>query len=142
RAAATATCRRAVDAATTPAATPASTPAVFRRDTARRVGAFRARARPTHRAVILTISVDPIRRLIVDGDVIHLSDWKRNGLEGFAMVHGKARPKVVRQPEVIRVLRIDPDVVVITAPRHFLEVLAAIGRAEKAAVRDEDLVRI
>ena len=47
------------------------------------------------------------------------------------MIGREPRAGVVRETEVIRVLRIDPDVVIVAAPRHFDERLAAVGRRKK-----------
>src|SRR5205085_3766509 len=99
----------------------AATASESNRDAARRLRAFGCRARSAHRAVVLTIAVDPIRNLLVDGDVIHLADRQRDGLERLAVIGRETRAQVVGQTEMVGILRIDPDVVIVAAPRNFGE---------------------
>src|SRR6185312_6103269 len=52
------------------------------------------------------------------------------------------RARVIGQCKAVRVLRIDPDVVRIAAPRHCLERLTAVLRLPEAAVGNQYLIRI
>src|SRR5262249_28641827 len=99
----------------------ASTTTSARDGAARRRCALGNGARSTERAVVLTIAVDPIRNLIVDRDVIHLRDRQRHVLERATVIRREPSGRVIREAEVIGILRIDPDVVIVTAPRDFDE---------------------
>src|SRR5262249_19325638 len=120
-----------------PATTAATSPTAATASAGRR---FWRRARTTHRPVILPLCVYPVRNLVVDRDVIHLTDRQRDGLEAPAMIRRQPRAGVVGEPEVVGVLWVDPDVVIVATPRHLDERFSPVGRAKEAAVRDQDLV--
>ena len=82
-----------------------------------------------HRAVVLLAAVDPVRRVVVDGDAVELR--RRLVVDrrpGRAAVRRHARAAVVALDHALRILRIDPQVMVV-AVRH------ADGRERLAAVR-------
>ena len=74
--------------------------------------------------------------MVVDGDVIHLANRELHAMEAAAVHGGDVQAAVIGDHEAIGILRIDPDVVVVAAPGHFLENFAAIERFEKAAIGD------
>src|SRR5262249_36128734 len=100
---ATTSARRVGTSATAPTATAAAT-------AGRRLG---RRAGPTHRAVVLPIPIYPIGNLVVYRDMVHLADGERDGLERAPMIRREAYAGVVGQTEMIRILRVDPDVVIV-----------------------------
>ena len=99
-------------------------------------------ARPAHRAVILTIRIDPVRHARVDRDVIHLADRQRDAQRRAHVLAGDACAGVIGETDVVRIQRVDPDVVIVAAPWDVLERDAAVRRMEKAAVGDEHFVRV
>src|SRR5207253_6146527 len=103
---------------------------------------LRCRARPAHRAIVLAVAVDPVRDLIVYGDVIHLADRQGDVSEAAAVARRYAHVGVVRESETIGIVRIEPDVVIVSAPRLVLEPDAAVRGPEEAAVGNENLVGI
>ena len=137
------------------AATSTSAPATARTGAARRHGAPRDIARhvrdrhrrvrrPAHRAVVLTVAVDPVRHPVVGADVIHLPDRQRHALA--ARRARNPRAAVVGQHEAAAVLRIDPDVVAVAAAAATASAAAkrdaAVARSMEAAVQDEQVIRI
>src|SRR2546421_10849003 len=82
---------------------------------------------------LLLSTIDPIGEPIVRAHVIKLRGWLVvPGAPGLAAVHGKSRALIDAEKHDLRVLRIDPDaVVVIPSGRAFdgSEGVAAIGRA-------------
>ena len=106
------------------------------RDRLRRV------ARAAHRPVVLPVAVDPVRHLVVDGDVVHLPDRQR--------MRWKFCPWLV-------VICIPPSSVIAKRsaffgsnqmswqspqPPHGWNVDAAVGRSMRAAVGDEHFVGV
>ena len=53
---------------------------------------------------------------------------------------GNTQPCVVGDHETIRIQRVNPDVVIVATPRHFLECFTAIQGFEKTAVGHVDFV--
>src|SRR2546429_517012 len=61
-------------------------------------------------------------------------------MEAAAMHGGDVQPAVVGDNEAIRILRINPNAMIVAAPGHFLENFATVERLEKTAVGNVDLV--
>src|ERR1041384_1742634 len=71
------------------------------------------------RTALLLATAQPIRKRIVGGDVVHL----RGRLvvptaEGLTAVHGDDSALVAGDRHDVRVVRIDPEVLIIVAPRR------------------------
>src|SRR6185437_734857 len=89
-----------------------------------------------HGAVILHIPVDAIGHIIIDGDVIDLPDRQRHTLRRPSVIRRVPHTAIVRNTDSVGVLRIEPDIVSISAPRHRAERFAAIERLPEATVSD------
>ncbi len=110
----------------------------------RRDGAAMRVARHPHRPVVLLRAVDVVRLLVVRAHVVELRGRlvvdRRPRLPA---VEAHARAAVVGLDHPPRVLRIDPEVVVVAVRRGELaERLAAVGRFPQRVVRDPDRVHV
>src|SRR5690242_16581518 len=54
-----------------------------------------------HIRAVLHVGVDVVRNLIVDGDVIHLTNWKLNALEAAPVNGGDVQAAVVGDDEAV-----------------------------------------
>src|SRR6185369_13727624 len=105
-------------------------------------GAVVAAALHSRRAALLLAAVNPVRKLIVGNDVIELRRWLVvPGAPGLAAVYTHHRSLIGRQQHDLRVLRIDPERVVIVSARRTFECrprLAAISRTVSCDCRSVD----
>ncbi len=69
-----------------------------------------------HGGRILHVGVEKIRRLIVDGDVIHLPDRQSDAIESAAVRGGDVHTGVMCDDEAIRIGGVPPDIVIVAAP--------------------------
>ena len=101
-------------------------------------------ARPAHRAVVLPVAVDPVRHLVVGGDVVHLANRQHDLVEGPTMIGRDPHAAVARCNPMIRILWIHPDVVAIAASAAGVdsERLPSVERPVEAAVRHEHFVGV
>src|SRR6516165_10349954 len=100
----------------------------------------------TRRAGILLCPVHPVWEAVIGDDVIELpGGLVVPGAPGGAAVQSEQRALVDAEYAPLRVGRIDPQLMVVVAPRsalHRHEGLAAIGRAIHRRVADIDHIRI
>ncbi|GBD16896.1 hypothetical protein HRbin26_01806 [bacterium HR26] len=110
----------------------------------RRDGAVDRHAGQADRSVVLLGAVDPIGEAVVDGDVVHLgSRLVELGRPGTPAVEGDAGAAVVAVDHAMRVLRVDPVVVVVAVGRrHLGEGDAAVDRLPELEIEHPDGVGI
>src|SRR6185369_16129733 len=85
-------------------------------------GAVVATALHTRRAALLLTAVNPVRKLIVSDDMVELRGWLVvPGAPGLAAVNTDHTSLVGRQQHDLRILRIDPEGVVIVSARRTFE---------------------
>ena len=99
-------------------------------------------ARDRDRRTILLAGVDPVRKLVIDVDPVKLR--RRHialGAPAFAAVECHGRTAVIRDDEIIRVVRVDPQVVKIAVrAREVLPRPAAVIRTQSRRAEDVDRV--
>ena len=93
-------------------------------------------ARDADIRIVLLRPINVIWKCIVHSDMIELRSWLVVlGRPRFAAVRGDIDAAIVRIADPIRILRIDPETVMISVPcRQQIESFSAIDRAEKASV--------
>ncbi len=98
---------------------------------------------PLYRGPVLAVPVDVVRNLIVHVDVVHLRDGQLDPAPALATVRRDRDPLVVADDHAARVHRVDPHVVVVSAPRaEALDGLAAILGHVKTGGREVDFVGV
>ena len=87
---------------------------------------------------------DVVRHAVVDGHVVELADRQRRREPGLAAVHGDIHAAVVGSDHALRVLRVDPEVVVIAVAvaLDVLERLAAVDALEQRHLGEPDHVGV
>ena len=105
-----------------------------------------AAARHRHRAAVLLAAVDPVGEAVVGGHVVELAGrLVVPGAPGGTAVDGDHRSLVARRDHPLRVVRIDPQEMVVVAARSAAEEgegLAAVRRAPDGLAHDVDRVRV
>src|SRR6185312_8720575 len=108
------------------------------------------RAWPAHGEEVLAVAVDPVRHLVVGGDVVVLPD-RQDHVDGIAGAGGDAGAAIAGDDVVGRIGRIDPHVVAIAATcrAHGLGVAAVAAEGAptvsgkvRTAVGDVDVVGV
>ena len=101
-------------------------------------------ARDDHRAVVLLPGVDAVRKPVVRVDAVEL----RRGLVALgapapATVEGDHRPAIVGEDEVVRVVRVDPQVVVVAVHAlHLFPRAAAVIGAQRGRTQYVDAILV
>src|SRR6185295_4354626 len=105
-----------------------------------------AAARHRHRAAVLLAAVDPVGETVVGGHVVELPGrLVVPGAPGLAAVDGDDGALIGAGDHPLRVVRIDPQEVVVVAARRAAEEgegLAAVGRAPQRLARHVDHIGI
>src|SRR5690606_26477175 len=106
--------------------------------------AVEADARHAHGRVVLLRAVDVVGRLVVDGDVIELRGrLVHDRRPAQTAVEADDRAAVVALDDAVRVLWVDPDVVVVAVRgRDHREGLAGVDRLEELLLQDPDGVLV
>ena len=97
----------------------------------------RRAARDAHRGVVLLAAVDPVRRAHVRGHVVELRGrLVVHAAPALATVERHHAATVVALDHAVRVIRIDPEIVVVAVrDRHLHERLAAVVRSPRVDVQ-------
>ena len=77
---------------------------------------MQAVARTGTRSEVLQTAHDPIRRSSIDTQVIKLADWNRWAHPGLSAVPRQSDTGITRAGHALRILRVDPDIVMVPAP--------------------------
>ena len=107
----------------------------------------RSIARKSHAAVVLAIGVDPVRRALIHGRAIHLSDGQRDaGVALWIRRRSEDAHAAVAGHDVVTGhawRRVPPDVMTVAAPAAATAPdLSAVARSPQRAVRDQHVVGI
>src|SRR5216683_1107185 len=94
----------------------------------------------THVSVVLHVAVKIVRDLIVDVDVVHLADGKSDVVEAAAVHGGDVHSGVIGDSKTIGIGGIHPDIVSVSSPADFLEILSAIERLMERAVGNVNFI--
>src|SRR5262249_9565159 len=78
---------------------------------------LQAVARPAVRRAILFVSINEIRDLIVERDVINLRDGQLNTIPNMPAIHGNAHTAVIHHCHTVAIYRINPHFMII-APKY------------------------
>src|SRR2546421_1977683 len=93
-----------------------------------------------HVSVVLHVAVKIVRNLIVDVDVVHLADGKSDVVEAAAVHGGDVHSGVIGDYKTIGIGGIHPDIVSVSSPTDFLEILSAIERLVERAVGNVNFI--
>src|SRR6266853_1887432 len=97
-------------------------------------------ARAAHVPVVLHVAVKIVGDLIVDIDVVHLADGKSDAVEAAAMHGSDVHSRVIGDYKTIGIGGIHPDIVSVSSPVDFLEILSAIKRLVERAVGNVNFI--
>src|SRR5579863_8657940 len=92
----------------------------------------------THVSVVLHVAVEVVGNLIVDIDVVHLTDRQSNSMKTAAVYGRDVHAAVIGNYKTIGIGRVEPDVVRVSSPANFFEILPSIQGLVKRTVGHED----
>src|SRR4051812_39801031 len=83
-------------------------------------------AGPAHVSVVLHVAVEVVGNLVVHIDVVHLPDGQSRAMKTAAVNRGDVHAAIVGDDKAIGILRIDPDIVRVSAPGNVFEIFATV----------------
>ena len=94
------------------------------------------------RAVVLHIPVNVVRNLIIHGHVIHLPDGQLHAMESLSVHRRDIDSAIVGDHKAVWIHRVNPNIVVVAAPRNWVKCLAAIHGMQERAIRNQNFIFI